>query len=265
MAQNTHYLAALTTYARAFLVAAACAGAAASAHATVLLNSLNPASVSGADIVPTQGPLADSFTIGANGSVGQITLLVSNPDQVSGYLNVSLVGDDGEPAPVGGTAWSETFAASLIGTTATEITLYPAVAGLAPGSRYWVELSTSGTNPDTGFSWETTSTLSGTGVAAQYNFNNYNNDPSQSGDGVAANSFNNPYQICVSSVDSTDCGPASSGPSAPVVTLPVDPPSPPVNLPGPVGSVDMPEPAGITAFAASLMALFLVRRSRARG
>ena len=233
-----------------------------SAGATVLFNNVDPTSVAGQDAVRDNGPLGNSFTVGSSGSIQQISLMLSNPGGSNAVYSVSIVGDDGEPAPLGSTLWSQAFSASLIAGTPTILSLFPSVAGLAPGDRYWIEL-TSSPGADGQFAWNTNANTTGTGVAAEYNFNIYNNDVSQSGTGVATNLSNNAYQLCVSDTIN-GCGGTQTSPSAPTVTLPIEPPPSPVQLPGQVDSVDTPEPSGMAAFGIGLLGLCLVRRSRVR-
>ena len=244
------------------LALATAVGISGAARAAVLFDNIDPTAVAGSDAVLANGPLADSITIGGSGSIQQISLMLTNPALSGSVFSVSIVGDDGEPAPLGSTIWSQSFSASLIGGTPTILSLFPSLAGLAPGTRYWVELS-SGSGANAQFAWDTNASLSGPGVAGEFNYNAYNDDSSQIGTGVAANPNNHPYQLCVSGTIN-GCGGTQTTPSAPVVTLPIVPPSPPVQLPGLVSSVDAPEPAGVAAFGLSLLGLFMVRRKYRR-
>jgi hypothetical protein len=142
-------------------------------RADVLYNNLPGSGIRsvGADPInfPAWGPLADSFSTGAEGfTLQHVQLLLSGDNASSGGIAVSLVSGDaiklGLPAPSSGT---------LIGTLAdSSLTSSPSVydfpvpsISLAPNTTYWIQVS--GSNSAAAAKWYYEFDASGIGVAGE--------------------------------------------------------------------------------------------------
>ncbi|QWF70471.1 VPLPA-CTERM sorting domain-containing protein [Methylomonas paludis] len=144
------------------------------------------------------GPLADSFSTGANPfSLTDVQLaLTSNDSSTSGTVTVSLVSDNN--ASLG------SILATLGTISDTSLSAYtPATVDfaqstpiqLAANTRYWIEVSAT---DDSSAGWSYTADTTGTGVATEFNANSFQ-VYANAGDPALA-LINNPYQLQISGV-----------------------------------------------------------------
>lgn len=166
----------------ATLLGLALASAGFSAPAGVLYDNLGAVSA-GADPVASFGPLADSFSTGAQAvTVDAITVLIEGDPGGSGVTDFALLADND-------TAPGAVIAETQIPDSATAATLTPlpgyAYISLSPNTRYWIELSSA---DNSSVNWSYSYDTTGVGVAGEY-FANTN--------GVFANT-GGPYQMQVS-------------------------------------------------------------------
>lgn len=244
-------------------------------HAEIIFSNMSAGS-DGSDAVADaadlgQGPLAQSFSTGSSGlDLASLDLLLSaaTPGD-SGSLVVSLM-SDADTSPSGSVlATLGTIQDSALPTAPSiyALTLSQPVA-LSAGTRYWIELTGTGSSAEWSWSYDT----SGTGVASEYTFNNYNGP---NGAGVA-DSSNGLYQMCVGDT-AGDCPPASQTiASSSTTSLPSPPSSPPSDdppaaptPPPPVQPVNVtdtsaPEPGTLGVFAMALAGLAVMRRRSMR-
>ncbi|QWF70473.1 VPLPA-CTERM sorting domain-containing protein [Methylomonas paludis] len=144
------------------------------------------------------GPLADSFSTGANPfSLTDLQLaLTSNDASTSGTVTVSLFSDSdaslGSLLATLGTI-SDTSLSAYTPTTVDFAQSTP--IQLAANTRYWIEVSAT---DDSSAGWSYTTDTTGTGVATEFNANSFQvyanaGDPAQ-------NLINDPYQLQISGV-----------------------------------------------------------------
>lgn len=160
---------------------------------TVVYNNLSESSA-GADGVGFVGPLYDSFTSGAAGSITGLQLMMSGDDTSPGTLDVGLFADNSTSpgqliaalGSVSDSALSETPATYNISLTATPL--------LTSDTLYWIGLYGTTTGE-----WSYDYDDSGIGVANDYFANQL---------GVFSN-VNDPYQMSVIEGSSTVPEPAS--------------------------------------------------------
>jgi hypothetical protein len=172
------------------LLAAALAAALPAAHADTPLFDNLAASRDGNDPLLSFGPLADSFSTGAQAGLvlTQVTaLLKSGSADVVGDLRLSLHADSAAgPGALLATLGTLSSAAVSTGDFAA-YTFKPASAvPLAAQTTYWVQLEAVGANA---VLWSWSQDLGGTGVAGGSNYNAVL--------GVSPNSAFGPYQMAV--------------------------------------------------------------------
>jgi hypothetical protein len=167
--------------------------AAPAAHAATVFDN-TAAAQDGADPIQSYGPLAISFSTGANaGSLGSVAaVLKSDSADLNGALDLVLLADAGN-APGAAIATLATLPVTSIGTDAFSLYGFGTLAStaLAADTTYWIELVADG---GAAVEWSWSDDLSGTGVAGQSSYSQEF--------GVLANSDGGPYQaaITVSSV-----------------------------------------------------------------
>ena len=177
---------------RSLLIAAIVAAmsvAPAAAHAATLFDNL-AASRDGADPLLSFGPLADSFSTGAQAGLvlTQVTaLLKSDNAAVVGDLRVSLHAD-GATGPGALIATLGTLSSAAVATADFAAYTFKPVAGvqLAAHTTYWVQLEAVGANA---VEWSWSQDLSGPGVVGGANYS--------ATLGLSANTAAAPYQLSV--------------------------------------------------------------------
>jgi hypothetical protein len=218
------------------------------------------------------GPLGQSFTTGVAGldlkDVG-LRLAAMQPAD-AGSLVVTLMQDDGTSP--GAAVATLGIVQDLALSAAAAIYDVPIATPilLSGGTRYWIELS--GTDSSAAWSWSYD--LSGTGVATEYSYNDYNG--AGGGAGVA-DSANGLYQMCVSDqVGACAAAPTNQTgnaggtlPSLPPPPDPNAPPSPPPPPPPPPQQTlsdpqSVPEPGSVGLLLAGLGGLAGLRRRGSR-
>jgi hypothetical protein len=161
------------------------------ADAAVLYDNLSFAS-GGSD--PAIDLLYDSFSTGPGGfSVSRIGLLLTAPTADAGTFTINVFSGQNFPSAVLFSAG--TFSDGLLSTTLSKFYVNFSPESLAASTRYWVELSTTGS-----VEWGFDADASGIGVAGEF-FQNQN--------GVFSNS-NGPYQMQLSDVQVSAVPEASS-------------------------------------------------------
>lgn len=136
------------------------------AHAGLVYNNLG-ATASGSDPVYSYGPLANSFTTGADGGTlrGVQALLMNLGPDVVGNVQVNLLSSNG--AAPGNTLLSlgSLSSADIASSGFQSYSFAPTAAyDLAANTTYWVQILAADLNA---IQWSFTSDLSGTGVAGE--------------------------------------------------------------------------------------------------
>ena len=170
---------------------ATCSGLllACSLHAgTVLYDSTGQAS-SGSDAILSFGPLYDSFSTGTNSgalSAVEFVLQISG-ESAPGSFTIDLFADSGSTTVGGFIANLGTIDDSSLSCSLSLITLTLAShPNLAANARYWIGLTSTGSDPGTTAKWSWTMDTSGTGVNGEF-FQNPN--------GTFANNAGGGYQM----------------------------------------------------------------------
>lgn len=171
------------------LLTAAIVAAMPSAHAATLFDNL-AGSRDGADPLLSFGPLADSFSTGANAGLvlTQVTaLLKSDNAQIVGDVLVSLHADSAT-GPGALIATLGTLSSAAVSTADFAAYTFKPAAGvqLAANTTYWVQLEAVGANA---VEWSWSQDLSGPGVAGGANYS--------ATLGLSANAAAAPYQLSV--------------------------------------------------------------------
>ncbi len=170
-------------------IVAAMSAVPAAAHAATLFDNL-AGSRDGADPLLSFGPLADSFSTGANAGIvlTQVTaLLKSDSAEVVGDLLVSLRAD-GVAGPGALIATLGTLSSAAVSTSDFAAYTFKPAAGvqLAANTTYWVQLEAVGANA---IEWSWSQDLSGPGVAGGSNYS--------ATLGLSTNAAAAPYQLSV--------------------------------------------------------------------
>lgn len=171
------------------LLLAAIVAAMPAAHADTRFNNLT-ASRDGADPLLSYGPLADSFSTGAQAGLvlTQVTALLKNDSaDIVGDLRVSLHADSAAgPGALLATLGTLSSASVATGDFAAYTFAPAGGVKLNANTTYWVEISAASPNA---IEWSWSQDLSGTGVAGGSNYNALF--------GVSANTAFAPYQMSV--------------------------------------------------------------------
>jgi PEP-CTERM motif len=147
---------------------------AAPAYAGVIFNSLDSATTSTAN--DNSEPMFATFSTGAAGILGDVSLLLSSPDpiepddtffvQIGGRKPLSSFGYDpdfGLTGNIGDPIESVTLSMSVLSSALT-VDQFAGLA-LAPNSLYWIEVEG---NTEAELDWGITSDMSGVGVSTNY-------------------------------------------------------------------------------------------------
>jgi hypothetical protein len=159
------------------------------ATAATLYNNLSATS-NGADPASGSGPLYDSFSTGASAfNLSNFDLLIraSNPND-GGDFNVSVRADNAT-SPGATIFTSGDFLDSSLSNLPSPIGFSFAPLALAANTRYWIELSSTGS-----VFWSWSLDVSGLGVANEFFANSV---------GVSPNNPGGPYQMAVPSLSQT--------------------------------------------------------------
>lgn len=172
------------------LLIAAIVAAMPAAHADTPIFDNLAASRDGSDPLLSYGPLADSFSTGAQAGLvlTQVTaLLKSGNADIVGDLRVSLHADSAD-GPGALLATLGTLSSASVSTAAFAAYTFKPAAGvqLAANTTYWIELAATSPNA---VEWSWSQGLAGTGVAGGSNYNAVF--------GVSPNSAFAPYQMSV--------------------------------------------------------------------
>jgi len=157
---------------------------------TVLYNSTGQSS-NGADSVQNFGPLYDSFSTGTNsGAISAVEFVLNvGVGTAPGSFSVDLFADSGTTSVGGLIGNLGTIDDSSLSTSLSLIALNLANhPDLAAGTRYWIGLTSIGTDPGTSASWSWTLDTSGTGVNGEW---------FQNSSGTFANNTGGGYQMDV--------------------------------------------------------------------
>ena len=139
---------------------------AAGAHADVVYNNVG-SSQDGADPIFGVGPLAESFTTGNSGALGNVELMLENLSTAyTGNIQVSLLSNNAN-GPGTSMISLGTLADTAISTAGPALYTFAPIAAtlLAANTTYWIELSATGPNAvDWFYSYDQTAK----GVANEY-------------------------------------------------------------------------------------------------
>jgi len=142
----------------------------------------------GSDPLFSFGPLADSFTTGAAGSLGGVAVLLgSDSSSIVGDIQVGLYADDGD-APGAELLSLGSLSSAAVSTAGFNAYGFTSASPfqLAADTTYWVEIVSASPNA---LEWSWSNDLSALGVAGQSSYS--------AALGTSANSDFGPYQMAV--------------------------------------------------------------------